>query len=352
MMRFLRRARPLDDFIEAIRPELKALPTPVATDTLKARIATSRAAGVRHILPVPHERRSPVPMRVALAVAAAAILLLIPIELRRSAGVENEIVSPGVFGHMVFAEAVGRSAAPALEPVRITNGSGLRPMSLTFDRRSIDNRGRASTTSSISLQVSAALLGNLPVWRIISVDRDQLPTPHVGVESVFVAKSDMRLLGRSIHVSPYRRWQRINVLQRFNGDSVTGRMTTEGPSIGAGRSFRRNLPRALAPFVTEAISPVFLMSLPLNSEWRGSASLLGWAVRDDDVLLPIELRVESGETITVPAGTFDCWRMSLRFSGRQIDYWVRKSDGLGVRVLDTSEAKTKGTREIVLTRIR
>jgi hypothetical protein len=67
-------------------------------------------------------------------------------------------------------------------------------------------------------------------------------------------------------------------------------------------------------------------------------------------MVPIELRVESAETITVPAGRFDCWRLSLRFSGKQVDYWVRKSDGLGVRVLN--KTTPYGTREIVLTRVQ
>jgi len=55
------------------------------------------------------------------------------------------------------------------------------------------------------------------------------------------------------------------------------------------------------------------------------------------------------ETITVPAGHFDCWRLSVRFSGGQVAYWARKSDGLGVRVLNPTGPQ--GTSEIVLTRI-
>ncbi len=51
----------------------------------------------------------------------------------------------------------------------------------------------------------------------------------------------------------------------------------------------------------------------------------------------------------MPAGRFDCWRLSIRFSAGRVDYWVRKSDGLGVRVLNATDALV--TREIVLTRI-
>jgi hypothetical protein len=71
---------------------------------------------------------------------------------------------------------------------------------------------------------------------------------------------------------------------------------------------------------------------------------MGWAVRDDDVFYPIDLQVEGEEQVIVPAGRFECWRLSLRFAGRRFDYWVRKTDGLGIRLQDP-------TREFVLTRI-
>jgi hypothetical protein len=72
-------------------------------------------------------------------------------------------------------------------------------------------------------------------------------------------------------------------------------------------------------------------------------------VRDDDIFIPVEVRVEGEETITVPAGRFDCWRLSIRFAAGRVDYWARKSDGLGVRVVNPT--RQRGTSEIVLTRI-
>lgn len=353
MIQFFRRGNALDDFIQGIQPELKAIPTPAPTDALKARIMASRAAGVRNILPVPDERRRlSAPLNVGLAVAVAVVVLLVPGQLHRSATVGEDFASPGVFGSIAFAQAPLRGARPSLAPIRVTGGAKLRPLSLQLERRMVDSTGRARRTGQLSLQLSPVSLGNVAAWRLVSVRRDDLPTPHTDIESVYVARSDLRLLRRTIHVSPFRRFQRINVWQLFSGDSVTGRMTTEGPSIGAGRAFARKLPGAFGPFISESVAPVFFAAVPLNLEWSGSATLLGWAVRDDDVLVPIEMRVEAEETITVPAGRFDCWRLSLRFAGRQVDYWVRKSDGLGVRVLSKTNSPANGTREIVLTRIQ
>ena len=353
MIRFFRRRQALDDFIEGIRPELTAIPTPPATDALKARIIASRAAGVRHILPSPDAGpRLKISWPVGIAIAATLVVLLIPITVRRSANLGDDIAGPDGFGNVAFAQSPGKGARPVLEAVRATATNKFRPLSVEIERRVVDSAGRNARTSRHSLQVSAASVGGFAAWRVISVDREAQPTSRVAVESVYVAKSDLRLLRRSVHVSPYNRFQRINVAQQFNGDSISGRMTTDGPSIGAGRTFARELPRAFAPFMTESMAPLFLMAVPLGPAWRGSASLLGWAVRDEDVLLPIELRVEGSEMITVPAGRFDCWRLSVRVAGKAIHYWVRKSDGLGVRVLDDADARTKGTRESVLLRIQ
>jgi hypothetical protein len=43
------------------------------------------------------------------------------------------------------------------------------------------------------------------------------------------------------------------------------------------------------------------------------------------------MRVDGRETIRVPAGAFDCWRISIDVAGRRQWYWARVSDGLGVR---------------------
>jgi hypothetical protein len=351
MMPFHRRRHAVDDFIEGIRPELRAIPTPSPTAALKARIIASRATGVRHILPVLEEESRSGALWPAVAVAVTLATLLIPIGLHRSPSIEDDVVSPGFFGQVAFAQNPPRVNRPSFAPVRAT-GTKLRPLSLELERYLIDSAGRRASTGTISLQLSAVSVADIAAWRVVSILRDRLPAPHVDVESVYVAKADLRLLRRDIHVAPYRRFQRINVAQRFTGDSISGRMTTEGPSIGAGRAFARQLPRSFAPVITEGLATVFLMGVPLSPEWRGSASVLGWAVRADDVLLPVGLVVEGEETITVPAGRFDCWRLSLRFPTRKIQYWVRKSDALGVRVLYDTDATTKGTREIVLRSVK
>jgi hypothetical protein len=70
-------------------------------------------------------------------------------------------------------------------------------------------------------------------------------------------------------------------------------------------------------------------------------------VRNGDVSFPAMLRVAGAERVTVPAGTFDCWKLSVDAGIGMQTYWVRKSDGVGVRALFESEGVV---RELVLTR--
>jgi hypothetical protein len=201
-----------------------------------------------------------------------------------------------------------------------------------------------------SLTVVPATVDGGPAWQITST-RDVAAAQHrVETETLYVARADLRLLARAIHVSPYSRYERINVQQQFRGDSVTGRMTTDGPSIGAGRAIARRLRPELGPYLTDVFAPLALMAVPVSATWSGSAALLGWGVVVRDVFVPIELSVEGEERLTVPAGTFDCWRLSIRFGGEEVSYWTRKSDGLGVRFRDERDP-AKGIRETVLRRV-
>jgi hypothetical protein len=69
-------------------------------------------------------------------------------------------------------------------------------------------------------------------------------------------------------------------------------------------------------------------------------------VRNGDVSFPARLRVLAEERVTVPAGTFDCWKVAVEASAGMQTYWVRKADGVGVRALFERDNLV---RELVLT---
>lgn len=357
-MKFFSRRGPrrpsLDEFLEAIRPELLALPFPEPAPALRDRIVASRQAGIRTLLPdVTDPRRPASRLVVPVAIAVALLILSVPVGLWRSrSGSQGaDDVTSGLMGGALAYGQVVRAQRPALAPIKIVAPAKLHPMSLEFTRR-LRVSGRVISERRVALEIAAVSVSNIPAWRLTSHDSYAgTGEQRAAVETAYVARADLGLLRRTIHVTPYGRFQRINVWQQFTPDSVSGRMNTEGPSIGAGRVFARRLPLTFAPYMTVVTTPAFLMGVRLAPGWSGSASLLGWAVRDDDFFVPVEMRVEGKETISVPAGRFECWRLSLRFAGKELHYWARTSDGLGVRVLSSDDSANR-THELVLTRER
>jgi hypothetical protein len=352
MRLFFWRRRALSDFADAIRPELTAIETPEPPAQLLERILATRAASGRVILPEPVIVKPRAATRgiVIVAIAASALLLLFPSIRRVPNGNEEVVASSMFFTGQAFAQPV--TARTGLAPVAFTRPDGIRPLALEFSRRVRSGTGDLVSESRDTLVVAAADVEGTPAWQVVSSRHEVVASQRrTEAETLYVARADLRVLRRAVHVSPYLRFARINVVQHFRGDSVTGRMTTDGPSIGAGRAIARRLAPELAPYLTGAFAPAALMAAPLSATWSGSISLLGWAVIPRDVFVPVELRVEGEERITVPAGTFDCWRLSIRFGGQEVTYWVRKSDGLGVRVFDRRDGPATESRETVLTRV-
>ena len=351
--------RKLEEFAEAIRPELEDLRVPKADDALWERIVETRQSGVRGILPdvSPRRLRRRLGTLISIAAAAAVVALLVP-RFDRSHRTPVSVAGEpratyGVFGGLAYAlEGGGPDDRPTLPPARVTKASSLRPLSLQYVHRLHDTTGQITSNARDALTTSRTDLRGVPAWRVVAHDTDATRAPlRVADETLYVARADLRLIERAVHVKPYLRYDRINVTQHVAGDSMTGRMTTEGgDSRGVGRPIARRLAPEFGPYITDSFAPVFLAGVELSRNWSGSVSTLGWAVRDNDVFVPLELRVEGEDVVQSPAGRFDCWRIAIRYAGKQIWFWARKTDGIGVRVLDETQRNTVGTREILLIR--
>jgi len=338
----MRRTR---DFADAIRPELAELPVAQPGEELLARIVASRRAGARVILP--HD--DPVSARPArgrlLAGAAAAALLLIAYQALTR---DDETPASGLAAGSWFTRfAAAQGAPPGSPPVRITRADRLHPLAVEYGGSFRDSAGAVLSSWRTTVRLTHDSSGGGPAWRLVSDHReDKVPGRH-NLDTVLVAASDLGLLAVSAHSFPYRSFSRINITQRFDGLRLSGEMTAEREGVvAARRPIARRLSPAAAPYVSNAFAPLWLMGVAIDRQWRGGLSMLGWAVRDDDVLTRLDLRVEGEESVRVPAGTFDCWRIAIRDGRGTHLYWVRKSDGLGVRTLDPVDPR--GTREVVL----
>ena len=148
--------------------------------------------------------------------------------------------------------------------------------------------------------------------------RDGMQGVAVTGDSLVVRRDDLRPL----------HWIDVHGLARvaaeFTADSMFGAMTSP---LGKQNVVLPNRGDLLVN--TMAVDAV-VSSLPLAAAWRDSATLL---VIDagGGVLTPATLAVEGEEHVTVPAGDFDCWVVSVEGERGAERVWVSKQSRVVVR---------------------
>jgi len=208
----------------------------------------------------------------------------------------------------------------------------------------LSNTGRSRTTSRGVVDIAAATYDGRQAWRLAQSWTDST----VELDTIFVERDNLRPIGRVSRVRPYLRYAEIVVRQQFAEDSVLGWMHTDRTF---GRPVRRRLPPESGPYLpSEALAPFFLETVDLVAGWRGTLSIVGWAVVQNDMYFLVALRVVGEERITVPGGAFDCWRIAIASGNASVDFWVRKSDGLCVRTRKRSRSLPGGVEEVVYVR--
>ena len=354
-----RRRRAAADFAEAIRPELRNLSSPTPSEALFARIVASRRSGTRVILPNVAEAPRPSRGRLYVAAGLVAVLLVFVLPFRLSVPPAmprtdvsslERIATEWLPGSVAFAQTDAAASGRRLLPMALARPDKLRPRRLEYLRRWRDSAGTDRGRVNGVITVDTTVHGSVPAWLVVSRNEGVRNGRRLlAVDSIVVARETLRLLHRTTTERPYSRYDEIRIVQAFHGDSVVGRMVATGADASpAGRPIARRLSAALGPYIVDGLAPVVLGAVDVRSGWSASASVLGWAVRDDDVSVPIELRVEGEEAVSVPAGQFDCWRVTVRYAGRALVFWLRKSDGVGVRTIDHEPRGV--TREVVLIR--
>src|SRR5262249_35910303 len=135
-------------------------------------------------------------------------------------------------------------------------------------------------------------LNGLPVWRLVA-ERQRPGDSARQLDSLWVSKADFGLLRHTIIEEPYRSFGRIEVHQHMAGGRLSGDMNAyRSGLVVAHRTFDRVLGAEHGPYLADVFAWAYQTGVQLDSAWRGSVSLLGWAVRDNDVFVAANLRVE------------------------------------------------------------
>ena len=128
----------------------------------------------------------------------------------------------------------------------------------------------------------------------------------------------------------------------FERDSLRWQFMVPGSGMpGQGRD---TIVTALLPADYAAVWPGFpllLTGIEFSKGWARAVPMLlpsiDWSGHDSPVqVLWIDLRVKGREQVTVPAGTFDCWRISETFPGSEDpktigEVWVDIRSGVVVK---------------------
>ena len=325
-----------ESFEQRLRDTARAIPTPDAPEGLIQRVLAERASGARIALPTePTLSRQPLNRRLVLAVGAtiAAVAAFLLVQYRGDSTDHSFASDGGLFVSTAFAEAA-HTASP-LPPVTGVDGTKIVPRQYDYRIQYVDSAGRVTRDGGGSVTVSEATVGTASAWRVV-LNADHTEDGgqrREAAETMFVARKDLAPLTRVVHVRPYRRFSSINIAQRFVGDSVFGEMRTDG---GVHRPVARRLPARSGPYISDALAPLALVGVPLETGWTGSLSIIGWAVVPNDVFYPVALRVVGEERLTIQSGDVDCWKLSVVAGRDRRIEWVRKSDGVALRSIDVS----------------
>jgi hypothetical protein len=163
--------------------------------------------------------------------------------------------------------------------------------------------------------ITAMDYAGTPAWLLA---RDGWQGVALSSDSLVVRRADLRPLHWTSTLGAAR------LAAEFTRDTVFGAMTSP---LGKQMLIFPNRPDLLVnPMAVDAV----LEALPLSAAWRDSASML---VVDagGSAIAPATLEVEAEEHITVPAGEYDCWVVSLDTERGAERLWVTKDGQLVVR---------------------
>lgn len=311
------------------KDQLRTLPAPEPPERLLSRILASRAAGERVVLPV---NASASPRRILRYTAAAAAMVGVwwvgSKALESRAERRGEIPPSWVLGGAPFVPAAvfGQERAQPVRLPRYPLIAQIRPRrvhagSWTYEGRTIaDGVFTTSHGTPRTIIIAAGSLEGRPVWVV---------TTSMLLDTVFVNRVTLRPLR---HVSPMRH---SHLLQQYSQDSVAEVLHLGPPPKERERTLRGAaiLPDSGTGPMLVSWSPysleVLTQGLPLDRGWRGSVYSANWVTATPRIpaFTTLDLRVTGTERVTVPAGTFDCWRLEVREGEDKSVLWVSEDNG-------------------------
>lgn len=210
-----------------------------------------------------------------------------------------------------FAQApadTSRLAAPVIAGAQIkVDATALRQARYNYDL-ALTRDGVMEPAGSQSITFTDATYAGVKSWLIVE-SRFGAGVP--GLDSVVASRDQLTALHWGTSTGLAR------LAAEFTRDTIYG--ATSSP-LGK-RSLIGAAPRGV--IASEGMLDGLLQVAPIDRDWSSDATLLV-ADLTSTRLLPARLEVEREETVTVPAGTFPSWVVSLRTDNAEKRFWVSK----------------------------
>jgi hypothetical protein len=294
---------------------------PRPSDTQLERILERRAAGELLVLPTRPPRYTAWPWWIGICAAAVVVGILISSERRDQApSLRTDVWDATLWPSTLAAQAHADDVGPDEYTIRNLDAERLTPSLSVYLHRPVGGPpGRPVWEDSIAVH-RGGFQGE-SAW-VLTSTRGYLEnggTLRPPIDSIWLRRTDLMPLARASTLTVgYRLAETFvgdSAISRFDADSVTRTFKTPNVDPGGGTA------------LTGALSIWLLMPLlPLNEHWQGNFRYVGVSNSGEPIDFRTYLRVRGSETITVPAGTFECWLVTFR-EASGFAWWVSKKDG-------------------------
>ena len=208
-------------------------------------------------------------------------------------------------------EASASTVAPLVTPANVK----LKPSKITYVAR-IFSQGQAHKLGWRTLALSETTYEGKPVWLL--AESRKVNTVELA-ESLYVSKVSLEPMHRVVHTADMdiiTHYTRDSILTSFEGDS--------GGGVKVAVPNERNLVGNIY-----WIEPL-LASLPLAPGWKGTATTV-FVGPHDHARVAMQLAVVGEDSVLVPDGNFDCWKLTLQVGETEEHLWVRKADRVMIK---------------------
>lgn len=213
------------------------------------------------------------------------------------------------------------------------NAAALRPGQYVY-QITLEQDAGTSILGTRTVSATMTTYAGAPAWLLLET---RLGNGGPYIDSLFTDLSLSPLHWSSVLGS-------ARLVAEFRADTVFG--ATSAPSG------RRSMVGPIPPgaLVSSAMLETVLRLLPFQTTWEDSAAVVSVTPGSHSVV-PTRLAVIGEDRVNVPAGTFDCWVVSVRADPGRSLYWVTKRDPIVVRA--AMDVPTLGTAQLIysLTRI-